>query len=456
LPRGRVYGIAVISILIPLAAAAQSATTLAALRGLAPVAALPQAPLGKAALAANLVVTGAIQTGSLRQPTLLPYAAQQQQALRDAFVTGANVSQLADGLGSKLGGIYQSIAHYSDVKTFTSISASVYNLLAYTNEITASDSSCAKYVFANATLDGKTSINPAAAAILAQSHDVTDVFGKAYGHVAGSAGADAYGDSRPFQTEPRLVSIAGPDFFGTASNSIAWLKGPAQDLTNSPSFPSGHTTYGTAGSVLLAILVPQRYREEITRGAEFGNDRVILGAHYAMDVIAGRTLALYDVAHLLANNPAYVGQPSRRAAAITDYQAAVHAARADLTAALESRCGATIDVCAATDAGRFHNPAANAALYRATLSYGLPVVYPAMAHGREDVAKIAPEAGYLLTTAFPSLTLAKADAILTSTEAPGGGFLDNGSAFGLYSRLDLYAAATQAATLPRVKHLTRY
>jgi hypothetical protein len=32
---------------------------------------------------------------------------------------------------------------------------------------------------------------------------------------------------------------------------------------------------------------------------------------------------------------------------------------------------------------------------------------------------------------------AQADAILTLTEGPGDGFLDNGSAFGVYSRLDL-------------------
>jgi hypothetical protein len=62
----------------------------------------------------------------------------------------------------------------------------------------------------------------------------------------------------------------------------------------------------------------------------------------------------------------------------------------------------------------------------------------------EDVAKLAPEAGYLLTAAFPYLTLAQADDILSSTEGPGGGFLDNGSAFGVYSRLNLYRAAEEA------------
>ena len=58
----------------------------------------------------------------------------------------------------------------------------------------------------------------------------------------------------------------------------------------------------------------------------------------------------------------------------------------------------------------------------------------------EDIAKLEPEAGYLLTAAFPGLTLEAADKILTETEGPGGGFLDNGSQFGVYSRINLYAA----------------
>lgn len=439
--------LALICALVPDHAAAQSRSNMAALQGLAPVSVLPNTPAGQAALAANLSVTGAIQTGSLGQPTLLPFPAQQQQALRDAFITSGNAAELADGLGTKLGSVYQSLARYNGPREFTSISPAVANLFAYTNETTASDSNSGKYLFANKSTDGKTPVADSVAAILASNGGVTDVFGKAYNVVAGSAGADAYGNSRPFQTEPSLTPITGPDYFGMPSSNAAFLSGPAQDLTDSPSFPSGHATYGTMEAVLLAILVPERYPQEITRAAEYGNDRVILGAHYAMDVIAGRTLALHDVAHLLANDPAYVGQPKNRTAVITDYQAALKSARSDLTAALQSGCGGTIAVCAAEDTSRFSDAAATAAFYQATLTYDLPVVYQNTANMVEDVGEVAPEAGYLLTAAFPTLTLAEADSILTSTEGPGGGFLDNGSAFGLYSRLNLYAAARRAATL---------
>jgi hypothetical protein len=67
----------------------------------------------------------------------------------------------------------------------------------------------------------------------------------------------------------------------------------------------------------------------------------------------------------------------------------------------------------------------------------LPTVYDKTVRVPEDIGKIAPEAGHLLTAAFPYLTSAQADSILTATEGPGGGFLDDGSAFGVYSRIDL-------------------
>ena len=395
----------------------------------------------------TLPVTGAIQTGALRQPTLLPFADQQQQALKDAFITGGNIADLADGLGTTLGSAYLARAHYTDREHFTSISQAVADFIAYTNATTQSDSSSGKYFFANATTDGKTPVSEAAAVILKEIGGRPDIFGAAYGRPAGSLGADAYGNSRPFQTEPSTAPIIGPDYFNVPSDNMVYNQGPIMNLVDSPSFPSGHTTYGYMGSLVLAVLVPDRYQQMIARGAEYGNDRILMGAHYAMDVLGGRTLATYDLAHLLANDPAYVGRSLRKLPVISDYQAALKAARTDVAAALQSACGNTIEVCAREDTGRFSDPAVNEAFYAVTQTYGLPVVYPKNAGTLEDVGKLAPEAGYLLTTAFPPLTLEQADQILTETEGPGGGFLDDGSAFGVYSRLNLYAAAGRAKQL---------
>ena len=186
----------------------------------------------------------------------------------------------------------------------------------------------------------------------------------------------------------------------------------------------------------------------MARAAEYGNDRILMGAHYAMDVIAGRTLAAYDVAHLLANDGKYF--PST--ASLRDFQAAIQAARVDATGILRTSCGDAIDVCARQDIGRFSNAAENEAFYESTQTYNLPAVHLDKVGSVEDVAQVAPEAGCLLVIAFPGLTQQQANQILTETEGPGGGFLDDGSGFGVYSRLNLYAAAGRATQLVASSH----
>jgi hypothetical protein len=285
--------------LVAFPAAAQTPTDIAALKGLAAVTVLGKTPEGRAALAANYAITGGIQTGDVRQSTLLPFSEQQQQALRDAFVTSSNLAQLSDGLGTTLGAAYQARAYCGDWTHCTNISHAIAELIAYANATSANNSNAGKYFLANGTTDGKTPVSAEAMAILKANGGDTDVFGKNYGLPAGSPGADAYGNSRPFQTEPSTLPIVGPDYLNVPSNNTVYSRGPAMNLINSPSYPSGHTTYGYTGALILAILVPDRYQEMIARGAEYGNSRILLGAHYAMDVMGGRTLALYDMAHLL-------------------------------------------------------------------------------------------------------------------------------------------------------------
>jgi hypothetical protein len=425
-------------------ASAQSDPEMAALKGLSPVTVLLTTDLGKAALGANYTVTGGIQTGAITQPTLLLFPGQQQQALRDAFITGSNLAQLADGLGTTLGSAYVARFHYIDQKQTSKLSQSIGDLIRYATAVSGAHSNAGKYLFANETTDGKTPVSSDEAEILKEIGGVEDIFGKAYKLPAGTVGADAFGNSRPYQTEPSVTRFEGPDYLNNPSSNFVYNHGPVMDLTDSPSYPSGHTTYGYTGAVLLAVLVPERYAQMIARGAEYGNDRVIMGSHYVMDVLGGRTLALYDMAHLLANDPAFMGISVRGAPPIKDFQSALKTARAELLTALQSGCGNTIEACAKEDTGRFNNPAADEAFYDVTQTYNLPVVYPKNAGVLEDVDKLAPKAGYLLTQAFPSLSLEQADKILTETEGPGGGFLDNGSEFGVYSRLNLYAAARRA------------
>ncbi len=454
--RGRLCSaaLALAALVLPASAQAQTALNLRALGGLAPFGALPNTSAGMAALAANYSVTGAIQTGTAGQPALQPFGFQQQQALSDAFITSANGTQLADGLGSKLGAVYRSLALYASADygkttTITNVSPAVATLIGYTSALSGADSNAAKYFFGNATyVNGKTTspLSKDALDIFTAAGVKADAYGIAYHVPAGSPGSDPNGDSRPFQTEKTFVGYAGTDYFGAPALNVDYLAGPAQPLVASPAFPSGHTTYGYTESLLLALLVPERYTQMIARGAEYGNSRIVLGAHYAMDVIGGRTLAYYDLAQLLAGTPGYAGQTFGRFT-VTDYAGAFAAAKADLDKALESGCGKPVAVCAQADGSRFKDGPADAAFYESTQTYGLPVVFASTASKVEDVGALAPEAGHLLTAAFPKLTLAQADRILTETEGPGGGFLDNGRAFGLYSRLDLYKAGERAASL---------
>lgn len=54
------------------------------------------------------------------------------------------------------------------------------------------------------------------------------------------------------------------------------------------SFPSGHTTTAYQAGVTLATLLPQLAPEILARASEAGNDLIVLGVHYPLDIIGGR------------------------------------------------------------------------------------------------------------------------------------------------------------------------
>lgn len=72
-------------------------------------------------------------------------------------------------------------------------------------------------------------------------------------------------------------------------------------LRKNGSYPSGHTSIGWATALVLAEINPARQAEIIRRGYDFGQSRVICGAHYQSDVDAGRTVGSAVVAALHAD-----------------------------------------------------------------------------------------------------------------------------------------------------------
>jgi acid phosphatase (class A) len=60
----------------------------------------------------------------------------------------------------------------------------------------------------------------------------------------------------------------------------------------SPSYPSGHTTYGTAVGAVFAQMVPEKRDVFYARSADFGHSRMVAGVHYRSDVEAGKILGM--------------------------------------------------------------------------------------------------------------------------------------------------------------------
>ncbi len=72
-------------------------------------------------------------------------------------------------------------------------------------------------------------------------------------------------------------------------------------LRTNGSYPSGHTAIGWATALVLAEINPERATEILARGYEFGQSRVIVGAHYQSDVDMGRVVSAGIVAALHSN-----------------------------------------------------------------------------------------------------------------------------------------------------------
>jgi acid phosphatase (class A) len=67
------------------------------------------------------------------------------------------------------------------------------------------------------------------------------------------------------------------------------------------SYPSGHTTVGTSCAILLAEVFPEKRAELFARARQYGESRVIVGAHFPSDVESGRLAAVIGTSLMMQN-----------------------------------------------------------------------------------------------------------------------------------------------------------
>lgn len=78
-------------------------------------------------------------------------------------------------------------------------------------------------------------------------------------------------------------------------------KAKSDKVRDYTSYPSGHATVGTSCAILLAEVFPEKRAELFDRARQYGESRVIVGAHFPTDVESGRLTAVIGTSLLMQN-----------------------------------------------------------------------------------------------------------------------------------------------------------
>ncbi|MET7320922.1 glycoside hydrolase domain-containing protein [Streptomyces sp. NPDC005549] len=196
-------------------------------------------------------------------------------------------------------------------------------------------------------------------------------------------------------------------------------------LAGQGSYPSGHTYGGYTAGTVLATLLPDLAPSVLARTSEYGDNRIVLGFHYPLDVMGGRVTAQATVAHRWAD-PAF--------------EKLLRQAHTEIENVLLARCakegyGDTLTACAG-DPYAGLSTAQDVDLYTRRLTYGFSPT------GEAGQALDAPaDAAALLITAFPDLTAEQRTEVLEQTATDSGYPLDITASGGPgWQRINLAAA----------------
>jgi membrane-associated phospholipid phosphatase len=214
------------------------------------------------------------------------------------------------------------------------------------------------------------------------------------------------------------------------------------------SFPSGHTTTAFQAGITLATLVPQLAPEILTRASENGNNRIVLGVHYPLDIMGGRI----DGEAALATRWSDV-----------QYRTEVlEPAQAEFYAYVHKTTGHTVAWNITHQKAYSSNPYAGKKIPGGTAQIvtnrksAVKVYTERLTYGFAKVgtvglpASVPAGASNLLLTTFPKLTDTQRASILAQTEIASGYPLDQtGSADGSWERLNLAAAMSASVTVSK-------
>ncbi len=352
-------------------------------------------------------------------------SAQQFQALQDAVDDPSRL--VATGLGSQLGPIY---LHGLSSGALPLTSALMSSMLAYVSTTNAKNhyNYPRPYLPATAATTGSV----CNAATYNASSLTPNRIGKSYADAAGNLNIHQVPDAT--------------DTTGVYSSNPTTVTAGYSGYCSSPSFPSGHTTSAYLSDLTLATLLPELAPSLLARASEAGNDRIVLGVHYPLDVIGGRISGEASVANQWADS-------SYRSSVLLP-------ARQELVRYLQAQCGHALAICIANETPYQDDPyggqaipggtaqsvtdsTSAVAVYRERLTYGF-----SQTGTRGQAPSVPTGAADLLLTAFPNLTESQRTSILAQTEIDSGYPLDQtGTAGGSWQRLDLASAMSATVSL---------
>lgn len=232
----------------------------------------------------------------------------------------------------------------------------------------------------------------------------------------GGAAKDHYGYQRPY------VRLG---FVGDGGAVYESQDGSYGSLSTSGSYPSGHSYAGYEAGTVLATLLPELAPSILARTSEYGNNRIVLGFHYPLDVMGGRITGQATVAHRWAD---------------PDFAKLLMQAHTEMENVLLAGCakegyGDTLEACAG-DPYAGLNTTQQVDLYTRRLDYGF-----SRAGKAGQALKTPSDAAALLITAFPDLTTAQRTQVLEQTATDSGAPLDLTADGGAgWERINLAAA----------------